>query len=227
MILRDTQSAGRVAGLAAAMMIGASQFAGAQVAAPVSLRQAPPRVAVSGTSSNAVVRDEAANPHQVLAMAYRDNMIAFATAMRTQASEGKSVDVDIARPAMTEMRRSYDKMTEHSEALALAADDSTKTRMAAMEHPMETHLAVIDAHLTALEMVVRSTTPSAASVADHTSAILKECEGMSAARGMKKDGMAKDGMAKDGMVMPIKPKPMSMPAKPVPAPVKPDSVPFE
>ena len=204
---RDTQSARRVAGLVTAMLIGASRPAGAQSAKAVPILQAPPRVAMIGTTSMGTMSDEPANPHQALAMAYRDNMIAFATLMRTQATEGKSVDVDIARAAMTEMRRSFDKMKEHHEAFALAADDATKARMAAMEHPMATHLASLGEHLTALEDVVNSTTPNAAGVIAHSSAILKECEGMSAMHDMKKNGMA----------MPSKPKskamPMSMPAK--------------
>ena len=207
MSVRETRSARRVAGLAAVVMMSATGMAAAQSATIIPILQGPPSVAVIGTTSMGTMSDEPANPHQALAMAYRDNMIAFATLMRTQATEGKSVDVDIARPAMTEMRRSFDKMKEHHEAFALAADDATKARMAAMEHPMATHLASLGEHLTALEDVVNSTTPNAAGVIAHSSAILKECEGMSAMHDMKKNGMA----------MPSKPKskamPMSMPAK--------------
>lgn len=132
-------------------------------------------------------------PHHVLAMAYRDNLATFAKALQGQVAHSKTVDLDLARPAVAEMRRSFDQMQQHHQAqmtqMAMMGD-STKAPMAgAMQH-METHLTALSEHLTALEAEVNAGTPDPKKVSDHTAEILKQCAGMS--------------------VMPAKPKPHTM-----------------
>lgn len=55
-------------------------------------------------------------PHHVLAMAYRANLETFARALLASSTKSKAVDVDLARPAVAEMRRSFDQMRQHHQA---------------------------------------------------------------------------------------------------------------
>ncbi len=73
-------------------------------------------------------------PHHVLAMAYRDNLVTFARALRTQVTQSKSVNVDLARPAVSEMRRSFDQLKQHQQAqMAMRGDQATPARSGMMQ----------------------------------------------------------------------------------------------
>lgn len=130
-------------------------------------------------------------PHHVLAMAYRDNLVSFARAVEGPGTRMKTVDLTIVRPAVAEMRRSFDQMRQHHQAQQAAMGDSTmmpmgmrgdsaKKSMATMMKDVTRHLTAIDGHLTALETEVKGDAPDAAKVTEHTSAILKESAGMPA-----------------------------------------------
>jgi hypothetical protein len=121
-------------------------------------------------------------PHHVLAMAYRDNLATFAKALQGQVAHSKTVDLDLARPAVAEMRRSFDQMQQHHQAQMqmMMMGDSAKAPMAGTMQHMETHLTALGEHLTALEAEVSAGTPDPKKVSAHTSEILKQCAGMSA-----------------------------------------------
>jgi hypothetical protein len=119
-------------------------------------------------------------PHHVLAMAYMDNLATFARALGAQVTKSKTVNLDLARPAVAEMRRSFDQMKQHHQAQMTMMGDQTKPPMSEMMQQMETHLAALSEHLTALESEVNASTPDPKKVAEHTSEILKQCAGMSA-----------------------------------------------
>ena len=136
-------------------------------------------------------------PHHVLAMAYRDNLVTFAHAVQNQGTRMKTVDLTIVGPAVAEMRRSFDQMRQHHQAQHKVMGDSAKMpmgmkgdsakkSMATMMEDMTRHLAAIDGHLTALEAEVKADAPDAAKVTEHTSAILKESAGMPATSRMDK-----------------------------------------
>ncbi len=55
-------------------------------------------------------------PHHALAMAYGESLATFARALNADASQSQAVNVDLARPATIEMRRSFDQMTVHHQA---------------------------------------------------------------------------------------------------------------
>ena len=119
-------------------------------------------------------------PHQVLAMAYRDNLATFARALHGDVTRSQKVNLAVATPAVGEIRRSFDQMQSHHQAHMTAAGGAMKSSMTAtMMADMDKHLGALSLHLTALETEVQSSTPSAAKVAEHTSAILKECDGIS------------------------------------------------
>jgi hypothetical protein len=119
-------------------------------------------------------------PHHVLAMAYRDNLATFARAMRGQVTPSKTVDLDLARPAMAEIRRSFDQMKEHHQAqMAMMGPHMAPAMSGTIQH-METHLTALGEHITALESELNGSTPDSKNVLEHTTEILKECTAMSA-----------------------------------------------
>ena len=117
-------------------------------------------------------------PHHVLAMAYRDNLVTFARALQKQVGHANTVNLDLARPAATEMRRSFDQMTQHHQAQMTMMGEHPDSAMAGMKQHMETHLAAVGEHLTALESELNASVPDPMKVSEHTSGILKQCEGM-------------------------------------------------
>ena len=129
-------------------------------------------------------------PHHVLAMAYRDNLVTFARALQGQVTQSQTVNPDLARPAVAEMRRSSDQMQQHHQAQMtmmgdkmmgnMMMDDRTKPPMSETMQGMESHLATLNEHLSALETAVNALTPDAKTVLEHTTAILKQCAEMSA-----------------------------------------------
>jgi cytochrome c556 len=125
-------------------------------------------------------------PHHVLAMAYHDNLATFARALRTQVTQSKSVNLELARPAVSEMRRSFDQMKQHHQAQMAMMSDQTKPAMSGTIQQMESHMTALGEHLTALESEVNAGTPDPKKVSEHTTEILKQCADMSAMHGKAK-----------------------------------------
>src|ERR1017187_7548209 len=110
-------------------------------------------------------------PHHVLAMAYQQNLAAFAKALHEQTAQATSVNVEFASAAVAEMRRSFDQMQQHHQ-----------------QH-MKTHRTELNTQLTALEQEVQSATPDAkkvstlaADVQTHLDAMSKMHDGMQAGK---------------------------------------------
>jgi hypothetical protein len=119
-----------------------------------------------------------AGPHHVLAMGYRANLMTFARAVRAQSTKSATVDLDLARPAVAEMRRSLDQMQQHHAAqMATMGPGATPPMKESMDH-MASHLTSVTEHLTALEAELNASTPDPKRVSEHASGILKECDGM-------------------------------------------------
>ena len=125
-------------------------------------------------------------PHQVLAMAYRDNLVTFARALRGQVNETKSVRLDFARPAVSEMRRSFDQMKEHHQAQMKVMADRSDPPKPQMMQQMDAHFAALGEHLTALESEIGASMPEYKKVSEHTTVILKQCAEMSEMHGTSK-----------------------------------------
>ena len=103
-------------------------------------------------------------PHQVLAMAYGNNLATFARALHGDVARSKKVNPDVAGPAVAEMRRSFDQMKEHHQAMMSSMSDQMKTSMMRMTQDLDTHLTALGEHLTALEAELHGAAPSAAKV---------------------------------------------------------------
>jgi len=128
--------------------------------------------------------DMVGGPHQVLAMAYRDNLVTFARALRGHGGDKTPVNLDVARPAVLEMRRSYNQIVQHHSAQAALMTGHMDSSMTSKKAHMEGHLSSLGEHLTALESAVNAATPDPKSVSAHTAEILKECAGMSSMHAM-------------------------------------------
>ena len=118
-------------------------------------------------------------PHHLLAMAYKGNLVNFAKALRHQAAEAKTVNPEFARAAVAEMRRSFDQMLEHHQDHMKAMDEQMKSRMADMMKQMDAHHSAIQEHVAALDKEVQTSAPAPKSIAMHVAEILKHCDGMS------------------------------------------------
>lgn len=161
--------------LVALLLSGATTLAAAQGSSMKGMKDMPG------------MHDKMTGPHHVLAMAYGDNLATFARALRGNVSQSKTVNLDLARPAVAEMRRSFGEMQQHHKAqMAMAADKAMPAMSADMKQAMETHIAALNDHLTALESEVKGNTPDPQKVSEHATAILKECAGMSAMPGKGK-----------------------------------------
>ena len=135
-----------------------------------------------------------AGPHAALAMAYRDNLVTFARTLRDQVNHSQAVNLDLARPAVAEMRRSYEQIRDHHQAQMKTMGDHMNTpmpdmtpkmqqQMPAMMARMESHFKMLNEHLTLLESELNASTPGPKEVVAHTTEILQECAEMSAMAG--------------------------------------------
>ena len=127
-------------------------------------------------------------PHHVLAMAYRDNLVTFAKALRQQAGKATTVAPEFAGAAVTEMRRSFDQMHQHHQEHMKTMSEEMKSHMSSMIQEMGTHKTAVEEHLTALEKEVRAGTPNGARVSEHIAEILKHCDAMSTMKDHKMTG---------------------------------------
>jgi cytochrome c556 len=168
------------AALLAVLMGGAATAGLAQTPAPPPGRKPQHQEAMKGMEHMPGMSAMMNMPHHVLAMAYRDNLVTFAKAVRGQIAQSKTVDVDLARPAVAEMRRSFDQLKQHTGAQMSIMSDSAKKAMAGMMQRMETHTGALAEHLSALESEVGGSMPDPGKVTEHTSEILKLCAAMSA-----------------------------------------------
>jgi hypothetical protein len=166
------------AGFLALLMSGAAATAAAQSPTPPPGKMPQHQEGMKGMKGMEGMSGRMEGPHHVLAMAYRDNLAMFARALQGQVARSKTVDLDLARPAAAEMRRSFDQMRQHHQAQMTMMGDSTKPAMSGTMQHMETHLTALSEHLTALESEANASTPDPEKVSEHTAEILKQCAAM-------------------------------------------------
>jgi hypothetical protein len=105
----------------------------------------------------------ATEPHHVLAMAYHQNLAAFAKALHEQAASEGPLNIAFARTEVSEMRRSFDQMKqhnqEHMDGMSPEMHAKMDGKMSGMMEKMQTHQADMNTQLTALEQEINSATP--------------------------------------------------------------------
>lgn len=148
--------------------------------------------------------------HDVLAMAYMQNVAAFARTLKDRVDSAKSVDADFARAAVAEMRRSFDTMQQHmtEHKKTMPAEMQSQAGMqshAGMQSPSGTqsgagmqshgammqgedqHLLEIRQTLELLERQVDSNSPRANKISERAAVIIKHIEMMAMSSGGHKD----------------------------------------
>lgn len=118
-------------------------------------------------------------PHHALAMAYRDNLVNFAKALRQHAAGAKTVNPEFARAAVAEMKRSFDQMQQHHQDHMNTMDEKMKADMAGMMKEMDAHQSAIREGLDALDKDVQTSAPDAKAISKDVAGILTHCDGMS------------------------------------------------
>ncbi len=121
----------------------------------------------------------AREPHHVLAMAYHQNLAVFAKALHEQTAHASSVNVDFARAAEKEMRRSFGEMKLHQEEHVKTMSAEMHKKMSGMREKMETHHTEMIALLDALEKEVNLATPDPKKVSTLAGNIHAHCDAMS------------------------------------------------
>jgi len=118
-------------------------------------------------------------PHHVLAMAYHRNLATFAKALHDQTAKASSVNVEFARTAVAEMRRSFDQMKQQHQACMQAMSAEMQAKMKDKMQQMEPHQSQLNEQLTALEQEVQSAAPDPKKVSTLASNVLTHLDAMS------------------------------------------------
>ena len=117
-------------------------------------------------------------PNYVMATAYHDGLSSFARALHGQAVGAKTVNVDFARAAVTEMRRDFDMMKKYNEAYMKTISAEVRANTATMMQELETHRADLHVQLTALEKEVALDVPDTKKVATLATAVQTHLDAM-------------------------------------------------
>jgi len=120
----------RIVSAAAPLLLGLAHatLAGAQVR-PVTRDTALTRPGAMPMANDAARM--MSGPHHALAMAYGEALASFARAVNAEASKSQTVNVELARPATTEMRRSFEQMKVHHTAQMATSGMAMRTPMTA------------------------------------------------------------------------------------------------
>ncbi|MEO8042277.1 MAG: hypothetical protein ABI646_06700 [Acidobacteriota bacterium] len=119
--------------------------------------------------------------HHAMMMAYHHNAVAFTRALWELSSDGTIENVDIARAAFAEIKRSTQKMDEirktHMSTMG-KMDAAMIEKMKPMMEKMEAEKAAVNGHLQALENALNGNAPSASEIEMHSAALLMKLEKM-------------------------------------------------
>jgi hypothetical protein len=126
------------------------------------------------------------SPDHKLMTAYMKSMSAFATSLRDQAMKPNTIDAEVARATVAELRHSLDAMeTLHQKHMqSMSAEMQSKMKM--MMEKMEKDGANMKNQVIALETNVQADKPDSAQITEHTNALLKHLGMMSKMHGRSK-----------------------------------------
>lgn len=113
--------------------------------------------------------------HHALMMAYHHNAMAFTKALWEMSASGKIDDVELARAAFGEVKRSIEKMDEiHKMHMSKMGkmDSAMMEKMKPMMAKMEADKAALMGHVQALDNALQANSPSAPEIEMHAAAIL-------------------------------------------------------
>ena len=115
------------------------------------------------------------SPHHKMMMAYHHHAVAFTKLLWEISSDGKIEDVDLARNAFGEIKRSLDRMEDiHKAHMATMGkmDAAMMEKMKSMKDKMEAEKAALKGHINSLEKALQANSPNASEVEMHAAVIL-------------------------------------------------------
>lgn len=119
--------------------------------------------------------------HHALMMAYQKNALSFTRALWDMTSDGKIENVDIARAAFAEIKRSMEKSEEvhqmHMKTMD-KMDAAMMEKMKPMMDKMAAEKAALDMHIMMLDKALKANSPDAHEVEMHVSVLLLKLEKM-------------------------------------------------
>jgi len=145
-----------------ATILGALTLVAVSALSATAQQESPPASATKLSYDQLTMANE---PHHLLAMAYQQNILVFVQAVENQMPGANPVNVDFARAAVDEMRRSFDRMTQHHKEHLDAMSVETRTATTAMVQQMETHRTGLNTELEAMEAEVKRSIPDAKKLA--------------------------------------------------------------
>ncbi len=119
--------------------------------------------------------------HQAMMMAYHENAVAFAKIIWALSSDGKIQDVDLARTAFAELKRSVGKMDEvhqiHMTKMGKMSPEMLE-KMKPMMEKLNAEKALTMGHIDAIEKALRAAAPNSGDVEMHSAALVMQFEKM-------------------------------------------------
>lgn len=118
-------------------------------------------------------------PHHSVMMAYKQNVLTFAKALRDMSKGGKLADIDLARNAFAEIKQSMEKMEAIHQSHMSKMSPEMREKMKPMMEKMQTDQAAVKEHILALEKALQADSPDALAVEKHAAALVSQLEKMS------------------------------------------------
>lgn len=132
------------------------------------------------------------SPHHSVMMAYRQNVLAFAKALRDMSKSAQLEDAGLAREAFGEIKRGMERMDAVHQSHAGKMSPEMRDKMKPMMEKMQVDRAAMSAHVLALGKALEAATPDAREVEKHASALVSQLEKMTS--DMKMDMPSKKKM---------------------------------
>jgi hypothetical protein len=131
---------------------------------------------VSAQNTKSIIKMKMAemekSPRHLMTMAYRNNLKKFSETLRDITKDGKSAEVESARKALSEIKRSMEKTEEfhllHMQTMTAEMNEI----MFPMMEKMYAENALIKEHITALEKALKADTPDMSEVNKHAAEIV-------------------------------------------------------
>lgn len=113
------------------------------------------------------------SPDHQLMVAYMKSMSAFATSLRDQAMKPNTIDAEVARTTLAELRHSLDAMEALHQKHMLSMSPEMQAKMKMMMSKMEKDDAEMKNQIIALEANVQADKPDSAEITTHANALEK------------------------------------------------------
>jgi hypothetical protein len=113
------------------------------------------------------------SPDHQLMVAYMKSMSAFAMSLRDQAMKPSTIDAEVARATVAELRHSLDAMEALHQKHMQSMSAEMQAKMKMMMEKMAKDSAEMKNQVVALETNVQADKPDAAQITDHANALLK------------------------------------------------------